>query len=315
MPAISGVPDAMSDVLALVRMRGELICANEYSAPWCFSFFKPIGHFHIVERGAAWIRLKGAQPVQLQAGDLAVLPLGAGHVLSHAPDAEPAIPIEVAVESHADRDGAVYRMGGGGEETHVVCGQFSFGGVLAPRLLTGLPQLMHIKAEPGRPLEWLRLTTHFLVEETRQPRPCSAIMVTRLLDLMFIQAVRTWGSAGPRIGGWLAGLTDMQVGRALSAIHDQPARKWTVEDLAEVANLSRSAFAARFTQTVGLTPLRYLAAWRLDLAADHLRAGEASIGEIAAHVGYGSEPALTRAFKARFNTTPAAFRRSPAPLG
>jgi transcriptional regulator GlxA family with amidase domain len=205
-------------------------------------------------------------------------------------------------------------MGGGGAETHVVCGQFSFEGVLAPKLLNVLPPLIHIAAPQG--LEWLRLTSHFLIEEARRARPGFVIMVARLLDLLFIQAVREWGAKNRKNLGWLSGLGDPSVGRALSAMHDEPARRWTVERLAALAGLSRSAFASRFAEVVGTTPLKYLAAWRLDLAAQHLSAGTARIGEIAASVGYGSETALTRAFKAQFGTSPARFRREgPATRG
>jgi AraC-like DNA-binding protein len=313
MPAASGFPDALSDVLSLVRMRGEVICANEYSAPWSFSFTRPLAHFHIVERGLAWITVGRAKPMRIETGDLAILPLGAGHVLASDPTLAP-IPIERALADPAARTGSVYRLGAGGEETHVVCGQFSFAGVLASRLLGVLPPLIHIAPEPGRPLEWLRLTSHFLVEETRRPEPGSAIMVARLLDLLFIQAVREYGAKNPGNLGWLSGLSDPGIGRALSAIHEEPARNWTVESLAEIAGLSRSAFAARFSGAVGQTPLKYIAMWRLNLAADQLRAGTARITEIAALVGYGSEAALTRAFKAQFGTTPVAFRRAASPL-
>jgi AraC-like DNA-binding protein len=309
MPAISGLPDAMSDVLSLVRMRGEFVCANEYSAPWSLSFGAPVSHFHIVERGSAWLKLDAGGPIRIEAGDLLILPLGAGHVLSNDPQLQP-IPIDHAIATAATRQGTIYRIGGGGEQTHVVCGRFSFAGVLAPKLLTVLPTLIHIQAQQGKPLEWLRLTSHFLVEETRNPRPGSAIMIARLLDLLFIQAVREWGARSPRNLGWLSGLSDPSIGKALSAVHEEPARRWTVEALADLAGLSRSAFAARFSDVVGQTPLKYLANWRLDLAADQLRAGTAGISEIAALVGYGSEAALTRAFRVQFGTTPAAFRRS-----
>ncbi len=234
---------------------------------------------------------------------------GAGHVLSDRPGVPP-IPIDDAIGETAVRRGTVNRLGGGGEPTHVVCGRFSFAGVLAPKLLTVLPALIHIEARAGRPLEWLRLTSQFLIDETRNPKPGSAIMLARLLDLLFVQAVREWAGSSPRNLGWLSGLNDPLVGRALSAIHEEPSRHWTVEHLAEVAGLSRSAFATRFAEMVGQTPLKYIATWRLDLAADHLRAGGATIGEIAALVGYGSEAALTRAFKAQFKITPSAFRRS-----
>jgi AraC-like DNA-binding protein len=299
----------MSDVLALVRMRGEMVCATEFSAPWSISFRQPLSHFHIVERGSAWLMLDGEEGrVRLNAGDLAILPLGGGHVLASDP-ALPPHPVKVVLSEQATRHGPVYRHGGGGEETHVICGQFSFGGVLAPRLLGLLPKLIHIEPTPGRPLEWLRLTSHFLIDEVRNARPGSGIMLGRLLDLLFVQTIREWGAKRPGALGWLSGLSDAQVGRALSALHEEPNRNWTVESLAEVAGLSRSAFAARFLAVVGQTPLRYLATWRLNLAADYLRGGTARVGEVARIVGYGSEAALNRAFKAQFGVTPAAFRR------
>ncbi len=136
-----------------------------------------------------------------------------------------------------------------------------------------------------------------------------------LLEVLFIQALRHWGSRTPGNLGWLSGLVDPPVGKALSAIHDEPARDWTVESLAELSSMSRSAFAARFAAMVGQPPLQYLTHWRLNLAADQLRARTARVSEIASRVGYGSEAALTRAFKAQFGTTPAAFRRDAASAG
>jgi AraC-like DNA-binding protein len=309
MAATGVMPDAMSDGLALVRMQGDYVCVTECAAPWSLGFGAPDAYFHIIESGSAWLTLDGAPVTPLEAGDLVIAPLGAGHGLCSDPGL-PAIPIQQAVAGGAAGVGAVYRLGGEGEETHMVCGRFTFAGVLAPRLLAVLPPLIHIKGREGKPLEWLRLTSHFLVEETRHPSPGSAIMIARLLDLLFIQALRQWGAASPRNLGWLSGLRDAAIGRALSAIHAEPARPWTVSALADIAGLSRSAFATRFMSVVGQTPLKYLAAWRLDLAADHLRAGAMKIGQIAAAVGYGSEAALTRAFKARFGVTPGGFRRS-----
>jgi transcriptional regulator GlxA family with amidase domain len=134
------------------------------------------------------------------------------------------------------------------------------------------------------------------------------------MELLFIRAVREWGAANPGSTGWPSGFSDARIGRALSAIHNEPGRTWTVDNLAELCGLSRSAFAARFTSLVGRTPLKYLATWRLDLAAHHLRAGAAKVSDIAALVGYGSEAALNRAFKAQFGATPAVFRRSGEPV-
>ncbi|RWC61925.1 MAG: AraC family transcriptional regulator [Mesorhizobium sp.] len=309
MPKVGGIPDSMSDVLSLVRMRAEFVCANDFSAPWSLSFRRPVSHFHIVERGSAWLKPDDGNAIRIETGDLVILPLGAGHVLCSDPALNP-LPADQALTNATTRHGSAYAFGGGGAQTHVVCGRFSFAGVLAPKLLKVLPALIHIEAQSGRPLEWMKLTSHFLVEETRYPKLGSAIAIARLLDLLFVEAVREWGARNPRNLGWLSGLADPAIGRALSAMHEEPARRWTVEALADLAGLSRSAFAARFSEVVGQTPLRYLAAWRLDLAADQLRAGVARIGEIAATIGYGSEAALTRAFKAQFNTTPAAFRRA-----
>ena len=155
MPAtVSGPLDATSDVLSLVRMRGEVVCVNGYSAPWSFSFQKPVTHFHIVERGSASIAVDGAPPMRVDAGDLAILPLGTGHVRGSDPGLRP-MPIDQAIEESKVRLGSVHRLGGGGDQTHVICGQFSFAGVLAPKLLTILPSVLHIAARPGRPLEWL----------------------------------------------------------------------------------------------------------------------------------------------------------------
>ena len=309
MPAFSGKSDAMSNVLSLVRMRSEIICPSEFSAPWSLSFGSQMSHFHMIERGSAWLRLSDGQAVRLEAGDLAILPLGAGHVLSSDPALKP-VSVERSLADSRMSAGTMWRMGGGGDQTDLICGRFSFAGVLAPKLLTVLPTVLRIEGRQGRPLDWLRLTSHFLVEEARNPRPGSSIMIERLLDLLFIQAIREWGAKSQQNLSWLSGLRDPSIGKALSAIHDEPSRKWTVEALADTASLSRSAFASRFSEIVGQTPLKYLATWRLDLTAEQLRAGTSRIGDIASAVGYGSEAALTRAFKEQFGTTPAAYRRA-----
>lgn len=306
MQRLAELHDVMSDVLSLIRMRTELVCNEVYAAPWSLSFTKPIAHFHIVERGEAWLALVGQEPLRLLSGDMAILPLGAGHILSSDPSLSPT-PIE---DFRADPARTSVVQAYKDHNTEVVCGQFAFAGVLAPKLLAVLPQIIHVRGQESRSFEWLRLTSRYLIEELRYPRSGSAIVISRMVDLLFIQAVREWGEKGPRNLGWLSGLSDAAIGRALTAIHEDPGRNWTVEALSDRAGLSRSAFAARFTEMVGKPPLRYLTAWRLDLASDQLRAGTATISEIASGVGYGSEAALTRAFKAQFGTTPAAFRRN-----
>ena len=308
MAKISGLADAMSDVLSLVRMQGDVVCSGVYAAPWSLGFDLPFAHFHMVQRGSARMRLDDGTELRLEPGDLALLPLGHGHALSSDTSLIP-LPITEAIARPGAMDGGIHRIKGTGETTEVICGRFAFAGVLAPRLLKVLPRLIHVEARQGRPLEWLRMISETLITETQDPKPGSAIMIERLLDLMFIQVIRHWAGAHPRNLGWMSGLRDPQIGRALSAIHSDPAHPWTVAELATKASLSRSAFAARFVEVVGQTPQRYLATWRLDLASDQLRSGTLAISQIAQAVGYGSEAALTRAFKAQFGTTPAAFRR------
>lgn len=307
MATIGITPDAMSDVLSLVRMRGEVVCTNEFFAPWSVRFSKPVPHFHIVEDGSAW--LLGAEhdaPVRLRPGDLVIVPLGAGHTLASEPNI-PAVPIDAALEANRSRH--LMLASQTADAARLVCGQFSFAGVLAPRLLAVLPPVIHIDARRHNEHQWLTLLSRLLVEEARAPRQGSTIMIARLLDLLFVQAIREWGALRPANLGWMSGLSDAHIGGALSVIHDDPSREWTVEALAGIACMSRSAFADRFRVVVGMTPLRYVTAWRLNVAADYLRASDAKIGDIATMVGYGSEAALTRAFKAEFGQTPGAFRR------
>jgi AraC-like DNA-binding protein len=310
LPTIDDIPDAVSDVLGLVRMRGEFVCESEAAAPWSVRIQRPGSHMHVVQQGFLWLQIDGEEkPLRVAAGELIILPHGGAHVLSSDPRLRP-IMLEQAIAEDARRDTLVFHMGAAGVETRLMCARFYFAGVLAARLLAVLPKLIHVAPAAGRPLEWLSVTSAMLANETRAPRAGAALVMLRLLDLLFIQAVREWGATGPGERGWLSGLGDEHIGRALSAMHEEPSKNWTVEDLAEIAALSRSAFAARFTAVVGETPLRYLATWRLNLAAHQLRGGPTRIAEIARNVGYGSEAALTRAFKVRFGETPTTFRKS-----
>lgn len=308
MPKLNVHFDVLSNVLSLVRLRGELFCANENSAPWSLAFRDQVPRFHIIDRGTVWLQPDSGDPIRLDGGDIVILPLGRGHVLSSAPGLAP-IPVAEALAEAPIAPGNIFRFGGGGDIASLVCGQFAFDGVLAPNLIGVLPPVIHVRPDPRSPLDWIRLISNFLMQEAYNPQPGSAIMVARLFELLFIRTIREWGGTNPGNLGWLSGLSDPKVGLALSAIHDDPAREWTVEMLAEVAGLSRSVLASRFQRVVGQSPLRYVADWRLNLAADHLRSGSMKISAIAAAVGYGSEAALSRAFKQKFGTSPAAFRR------
>jgi AraC-like DNA-binding protein len=161
----------------------------------------------------------------------------------------------------------------GSGETVWLCGDFGFDGMLARRLLSVLPPVIVLTGLRDRPFEWLELSCRFILDEALSGRAGAVAMISRLLDVIFMQLLRTWASKGEVGCGWLSGAIDQRVNRAMSAIHADPNHNWTVGELATLSNLSRSAFADRFLSIVGQTPMAYLAAWRLDRAAEMLRYG------------------------------------------
>jgi transcriptional regulator GlxA family with amidase domain len=190
----------------------------------------------------------------------------------------------------------------------LVGGFFSFEGSPLPAVMSALPPLIHIpRGDAGAP-PWLAAISHFLVAEAQQPNPGSSLMISRLIDLLVIRTLRSWAASEANRMGWLGGLGEERIGRVLSAMHADPFRRWTVQSLAEVARMSRSIFAERFTSAVGEPPLRYLSRWRLTIAADLLRSGGLKVTEAAYRSGYASDAAFSRAFKAHFGYAPSEAR-------
>jgi AraC-like DNA-binding protein len=306
-------PDVLTDVLASLRLRGRLFCRSELSAPWSLALpASALGHFHVIERGGGWVRLEGEERSHpLAAGDLIVLPHGRAYTLSDGPKAPP-VPLASLVHEPASGVCSILRHGGDGPATSMICGSFQFEGREGHPLLSLLPPLIHIPGDQGRSAEWLDLTLRFLGQEARHPRPGSETLVTRLIDILFVQVVRAWIEGQPEGGGgWLGALRDRQMGAALGMIHREPQRAWSVASLAAAVGMSRSAFAARFTALVSEAPLAYLTRWRMHLAADLLRGKGLTLSEVAGRVGYESEAAFSKAFKRQVGTSPGAFRTGP----
>jgi len=302
--------DVLSQVLTLIRLRGELVYTAHLSAPWGIRFTPGPAHFHFVEEGAAWVIPLGGEAVRVDAGDLVLLPHGRGHSIVDAPDT-PAEAIDALAPHCFNRDDLTMRVGGGGAPSRLVGGFFGFEGSTLPAITSALPTVVHIpRRDTGAP-PWLAAISHFLVDEARVPDSGSSLMISRLIDLLVIRALRSWASTQTRRAGWLAGLGDERISRALSAMHADPFKRWTVNDLAEVALMSRSIFAQRFAAAVGEPPLHYLARWRLTIAADLLRSGGMKVTEAAQRVGYASDAAFSRAFKAQFGYAPSEARKQP----
>lgn len=303
--------DVLSEVLTLIRLRGELVYTAHLSAPWGIRFAAGPAHFHFVEEGTAWVIPSDGDAVCVNAGDLVLLPHGRGHTIAHAVDS-PAEAIDALAPLHFNREDLTLRVGGGGAPSRLVGGFFGFEGSPLPAITSALPTIVHIPRSEGGAPPWLAAISHFLVDEARVPNPGSSLMISRLIDLLVIRALRSWAATQTRRTGWLAGLGEERISRALSAMHADPFRRWTVDALAEVALMSRSIFAQRFAATVGEPPLHYLARWRLTIAADLLRSGGMKVTEAAQRVGYASDAAFSRAFKAHFGYAPSEARRQSA---
>jgi AraC-like DNA-binding protein len=278
-------PDVLTDVLSSLRLRGRLFCRTELTAPWTLTIPPDeLAQFHVVEDGRCWIHLDGEERArELAPGDLVVLPHGHGYRLTDSSQ---------------------------GSEAWMIRGSFCFEGRGGHPLLSLLPPVVHLHAEEGREGGWLEMTLKLLSHEARHPRPGTETLITRLIDILFVQVVRAWIESLPEgSGGWLGALRDRQIGTALGCIHREPQRAWSVAALASTVLMSRSAFAARFTALVGEPPLSYLTRWRMHLAADLLRGKGLSLSEVARRIGYESEAAFSRAFKRRLGASPGAFRR------
>jgi len=230
-------------------------------------------------------------------GDFVLLPRGDRHDISSA-----------GTHAHATGSAGAARDNAA-EPARWLCGTFTIGDPQASHLLGSLPAVIIMRGAHGPVLEGLEVARRMLVFEMESPSQGSAVMVARILDLIFIQILRAWAASTDAAPNWLAGAFDPQIGLALSAIHRQPGHDWTVEELARACSLSRSAFAARFAARIGKPPATYLAHVRLDAATGLLRDTFLPVALIAENVGYASEAAFSRAFRNRYGTPPARWRR------
>lgn len=303
----------LDQALADVAMTGVFYAVSELDAPWGIAMPPLPGTvvFHLVTSGELVLEVDG-EVAHLTAGDLVLVPTGAGHTILDAPGS-PATPLfdlpRVEVGERYER----IRVSGPGERCDLVCGAVGFSGVGVARLLASLPPVL--RAGGGEDAEWMRATFELIGAESRRPRPGSDVVTARLADVLVVRAVRAWldsddhadGQGGGR--GWVAGVRDPQVGRALAAFHAAPAEGWTLASLAAEAGMSRSAFAERFRDTLGEPAMSYVTGWRMDLAARLVREHSLPLARIAARVGYQSEAAFNRAFRRVHGTTPGAYAR------
>ena len=298
-------------------MKSGLYGRLELTAPWGLSFDRAAPHFYVVTRGTCWLDVQGAaDPIQLGGGDFVLLPKGGRHAIKDAP-ATPALPVEQVFGSGScDRakenaqPAGIVRSGGGGAATTLVAGYFATENGGQNLLFDSLPPVLHVKGDAGTTVRWLEANLQFIASEMASGEPGFETIVSRLADILVVQAVRAHvAQTGGGCKGWLRALVDPQIGRALSLIHEKPEDDWTVESLASKVGMSRSAFAARFAQLVEEPPLTYLTRWRMQKASRLLETSPAGVAEIAKKVGYDAEAAFSKAFKRWNGVAPGAYRR------
>lgn len=318
--------DVLSDVLRAVRLTGALYFDFDLSVPWVAESppareiagivmpgAQRVIEYHLIARGTAWGHAVGQEPIRLGEGDLIVFPQGHAHVLSSAPGMRGDIDLSLFVRKSTLP--LCYEIGGGGaERARIVCCFLGCDERPYNPLLGALPPVIHIPAaSPDAKAGWLGTLMNMAAAESGSERPGAENVRERLSELMFVETIRRYiETLAPAETGWLAGLRDPVVGRALAALHGAPRKSWTVEGLARDVGVSRSVLAERFTAMVGQPPMQYLALWRMQLASRLLIEG-GQVAAVSAAAGYASEAAFSRAFKKLVGQAPAAWRRGARP--
>jgi AraC-like DNA-binding protein len=296
--------DLLSDVLRFVHLTGERVFTAELRAGFNVLFHPGSACIHVIQEGSTDLEVEGQSPMRLSVGDIAVLPHPAKYALTDGANRESKTEGALEVDSSGVQS-TVLRHGSGAITTRTISATFRFDntGGMSP-LLQILPDVIHIARNADQSAVLIKDVAQFLVIEVTKREPGAALMISRLIDILIIRCIRTWAKTLGTRQGWIGALADARVSRAVAALHREPARNWSVEELASVAGMSRSRFAELFGKAVGEPPLRYLHRWRLATAADLLQRSSLSVGEIARSIGYESEAAFSRAFKTMFGTPP-----------
>lgn len=300
--------DPLSEVLSLLKPHGYLTAGFDAGGRWALTLDDLAGRIkcYAVVSGSCRLTVADAgPPLLLTAGDCFVLPSGRVAVIGSDPDVTPA-PVSEVLDP--DRSGAVVTYQGGGD-VYLVGSRFEVASPHAEMLLRTLPPVMVVRTSDDRAR--LRRCIELMMEEFREPRPGGDLMVQQLAHMMLIHALRLYLSlhSGDDVG-WFAALADPRLSTALAAMHADPARAWTVRDLAALTGTSRTVFAAYFRARTGETPIAYLTRWRMMLAAERLRSGDDTVGRIAGALGYDSQPAFNTAFKRVMGMPPRRYARS-----
>jgi AraC-like DNA-binding protein len=303
-------PDALSQVLQDLRLSGVSYGRCELTRPW--GLYLPSqgpARFHFIAKGAAWMQVRSQDWTHLHAGDALVLPRGTAHALADRPHGATK-PIDGFPLEEIGENTYRLRAGGRGMESLLFCCSVSFEEPSLHPLLQLMPEVLLVRGAATHDAS-LPALLEAMREEVIAERVGAATVLTRLADVVITRIVRAWvESRGEDATGWLAAIRDPRIGRALAAIHRHPGDSWSVEALANVANISRSMFSERFTSVIGMPAGQYVTRWRMHLASRWLRHDRITVAEAAARLGYESEASFSRAFKRLLGFPPSALRRS-----
>ncbi|MBK6971760.1 MAG: AraC family transcriptional regulator [Sterolibacteriaceae bacterium] len=325
--------DTLSDVLGTVRLRGAVFYYVSCREPWsaegsgvrevaaAVTGAEHVIAYHMITKGDGWAAVSGLGPVRLATGDVVMFPQGDAHVMSSAPGLKPShsdfdwvyaarnqpMPMPIAYHSGVEQPGA--SMPVDTADTILLCGFIACDLRPFNPLIAALPRVLHVPAAGAA--SWVASILDQAVAESRDPRAGSDVLLARISEMFFVDAVRRYIESLPEPAtGWLAALRDRHVGKAIGLLHRRPAEHWTIDELGRQVGLSRSALHERFLEFIGQPPMQYLANWRMQRGAVLLRDGDATVATIAQEVGYDSEAAFARAFKRLVGQPPAAWRRA-----
>jgi AraC-like DNA-binding protein len=327
--------DTLSDLLRAVRLRGAVFFYVEGRDPWVaetpcakdiVSAILPgadhMMEFHGVARGSCWVTPEDMAPIKLEEGDVVLLPQGDAHIMSSAPGLRaqnpdrhgifftprpPQMPHSLSIVENCET--TAHLDGGGCESATLVCGFLGLDARPFNPLLASLPRVLHL---PGAATGggWVSTFLNSAVDESNRKRPGGEAVLERMSEMLFVDVLRRHLDTLPEDEtGWLSGMRDPSIGRALALMHERPAEDWTLERLGEATALSRSTLHERFVHFLGQTPMQYLSKWRMQLAARTLCETDAKVLQVALEVGYENEAAFARAFRREVGTSPAAWRR------
>jgi AraC-like DNA-binding protein len=303
--------DPLGEALHFLRMSGAFYCRSEFSEPWALELpeFERCLMFHVVTSGHCVLEVEGAETSLLRPGDLALVPHGAGHCLRSAAGVVASKLFDLPREAVSNRY-EILRHGQGGSATTMVCAAVRFEHPAAQQLVQLLPKVIRVDSWQSPEMEWIHSTLRFISAEAQQMHAGGETVITRLADILVIQAIRAWIARDPAAQtGWLGALRDKQIGRAIAMVHREPTHNWSVALLASQVGMSRSALSARFTQLVGEPVMRYALRWKMQAALTQLRETDVALAVLANRLGYESEAAFSRAFKRVVGHSPGAARR------